>query len=79
MNVKPNSAGTPHALLRSAVTPNSAPIITPNISSGAMMGAAANRLCEIHLHARPCTGNRRKHRQRQQPVRVPQYAVLALG
>ena len=43
MNVKPNSAGTPHALLRSAVTTNSAPSITPNISSGAMIGAERNR------------------------------------
>ena len=43
MNVKPNSAGTPHALLRNAVTANSAPSITPNIASGASMGAERNK------------------------------------
>ena len=42
MNVKPNRAGTPHALLRSAVTPNSAASITPNIASGARIGAERN-------------------------------------
>jgi hypothetical protein len=47
MNVKPNSAGTPQALLRSAVTPNSAPIITASIRSGAMIGAAMNTLTKL--------------------------------
>ena len=40
MNVKPNSATTPQLLLRSAVTTNNEPIITPNMSSGAMIGDA---------------------------------------
>ena len=39
MNVKPSSATTPHALLRSRVTTNSEPSIAANISSGAMIGA----------------------------------------
>jgi|GEM_PF-3779384 len=60
MKVKPKSAGTPHALLRSAVTPKSAPIITPNISSGAMTGDAANRLRKfncIPAHAPATVGS----------------------
>ena len=47
MNVKPNSATTPQLLLRSRVTTNSDPIITPNISSGVMIGAARNRLMKL--------------------------------
>ena len=48
MNVKPNSATTPQALLRSAVTTNSEPIITPNISSGAMIGYAMNTRARLN-------------------------------
>ena len=48
MNVKPNSAGTPHALLRSRVTTNSEPSIAPNISSGVMIGAALNSAMKLN-------------------------------
>jgi hypothetical protein len=47
MNVKPSNAATPHTLLRSAVTINSEPIITPNISNGVMIGAALNSAMKL--------------------------------
>jgi hypothetical protein len=40
MNVKPNSAATPHPLLRSAVTTNSEPNIAAIITSGVAIGCS---------------------------------------
>ena len=47
MNVKPNSATTPQALLRSSVTTNSMPSIAANISSGVMIGAERKRPAKL--------------------------------
>ena len=77
MNVKPNSATTPHALLRRRVTTNSEPIITAEHQER----RHDRRRTERARRSRTaCRRTRRamvgKQRQGEQPVRVAQDGVL---